>query len=181
MLRGSLAPPQGWDTNTVRWGENLRKENSKTVRWVENSEDRMPRFKGFEGFILGSKRRWVTPLNILFWNWCTLLPNYDFEHLLLFLCGLSSIKILESLLPYVLPAQEMNQRNPALSVPLNLLQTVFLYPLARHTEFTQLFSNHIYGEIFPQRIKYMSLRHSQGSVPCNSSCYRLVSFWGRLR
>ena len=67
-----------------------------------------------------------------------------------------------------------------LSVPLQLLQTVFLYPLARYTEFTQLFSNHIYGEIFPQRIKYMRLRRSQGSVLCNSSCYRLVYFWGRL-
>ena len=125
ILRGSLAPPQGWDTNTVRWGENLRKENSKGWRWVENSGDRMPRFEGFEGFILGSKRRWVTPLIFLFWNWCTLLPNYDFEHLLLFLCGLSSIKILESLLPYVLCTQDMNQRNPAVSVPYSFFRLCF--------------------------------------------------------
>ena len=97
----------------------------------------------------------------------------------LFLCGLSSINILESLLPYVCVHKTWT-KEILLSVPLQLLQTVFLYPLARHTEFTQLFSNHIYGEIFPQRIKYMSLRHSQGSVPCNSSCYRLVYFWGRL-
>ena len=113
MLHVSLGPPQGWDTNTVRWGENFRKENSKGWRWGENTKD-------------------------------------------------------------------MNQRNPAVSLPSQLLQTVFLYPLARYTEFTKLFSNHIYWEIFPRRIKYMSLRQSQGSVPCNSSCYKLVYFWGRL-
>ena len=114
MLPVSLGPPQGWDTNTVRWGENFRQDNSKGWRWGENTKD-------------------------------------------------------------------MNQRNPAVSLPLPLLQTVFLYPSASYTEFTQLFSDHIYGEVFPQRIKYMSLRHSQGSVPCNSSCCRLVSFWRKAK
>ena len=181
MLHGSLAPPQGWDTNTVRWGENLRKENSKGLRWVENPEDRMPRFEGFEGFILGSKRRWATPLHFFVLELIyTVTQLWFWTSIALFLCGPSSMNILESLLAYVLCIQDMNQRNPALSVPLKL-QTVFLYPLARYIEFTKLFSNHIYGEIFPWRIKYMSLRHSQGSVLCNSSCYRLVYFWGRLR
>ena len=145
MLRGSLAPPQGWDTNTVRWGENLRKENSKGWRWVENSGDRMPRFEGFEGFKLGSKRRWVTPLNILFWNWCTLLPNYDFEHLLLFLCGLSSIKILESLLPYVLCTQDMNQRNPAVSAFTTSSDCVSLSIGKIHGIYTIIQQSHIWG------------------------------------
>ena len=85
MLPVSLGPPQGWDTNTVRWGENFRKENSKGWRWGENTKD-------------------------------------------------------------------MNQRNPAVSLPSQLLQTVFLYPLARYTEFTKLFSNHIYGEIFHREL-----------------------------
>ena len=39
MLHVSLGPPQGWDTNTVRWGENFRKENSKGWRWGENTKD----------------------------------------------------------------------------------------------------------------------------------------------
>ena len=182
MLHGSLAPPQGWDTNTVRWGENLRKENSKGLRWVENSEDRMPRLEGFEGFILGSKRRWVTPLNFFVLELIyTVTQLWFWTSTALCLCGPSSINTLEILLPYVLHTQDMNQRNPAVSVPLKRLQTVFLYPLARYMDFTKLFSNHIYREIFPWRIKYMSLRHSQGSVPCNSSCYRLVYFWGRIR
>ena len=67
-------------------GWNLRKENSKGLRWVENSEDRMARLKGFEGFILMFEKKVGHSFPFLFWNWYTLLPNYDFEHLLLLSC-----------------------------------------------------------------------------------------------
>ena len=138
MLHGSLAPPQGWDTNTVKWGENLRKENCKGLRWVKISEDRMPRFEGFEGFILGSKRRWVTPFHFFVLELIyTVTQLWFWTSIALFLCGPSSMNILES--SRLCPAYTRHE--PKKSCCVSAFKTAsdcFFYPLARYKEFTKI-------------------------------------------
>ena len=166
----------------IQWhGVKLKKGEQQRVKVSRKFWGQNGKVQGIWGLHFNVRKEGGSLLSIFVLELIyTVTQLWFWTSIALFLCGPSSMNILESLLAYVLCIQDMNQRNPALSVPLKL-QTVFLYPLARYIEFTKLFSNHIYGEIFPWRIKYMSLRHSQGSVLCNSSCYRLVYFWGRLR
>ena len=132
----------------IQWhGVKLKKGEQQRVKVSRKFWGQNGKVQGIWGLRFNVRKEGGSLLSIFVLELIyTVTQLWFWTSIALILCGPSSINILESLLAYVLHTQDMNQRNPAVSVPLKLLQTVFFYPLARYKEFTKIIQqSYIWG------------------------------------